>query len=189
MLVVLEVAKTGCRAWSPGALLPSIRIKARPTSRASCPTGRIVVVGARAARQRGDAIAQIQADLQGKPASNISRLVCPRRLKERTDYVACVVPAFEPGRLRGLGLVPDEDAPAMTTLAPAWNKAVAADVVLPVYHHWEFSTGPKGDFESLARRLRTPGSYKGTPVEAQLAAVGTMPMSVDDLLNGARRAS
>ena len=167
---------------SQGGLLPSIRVKAAdveselPDLADSWSWAHAQLVNENAA--------QIQADLQGKPASNISRLVCPRRLKERTDYVACVVPAFEPGRLRGLGLVTAEDSPAMTMLAPAWNKVLAADVVLPVYYHWEFSTSPKGDFESLARRLRTPGSYKGTPVEAQLAAVGTIPMAVDDLLNG-----
>jgi hypothetical protein len=105
-------------------------------------------------------------------------------LKESTDYVACVVPAFEPGRLRGIGRVPSENDAAMTTLAPAWKKDVPADVVLPVYYFWEFSTGPKGDFESLARRLRTPGSYKGTPVEEQLKTFGTIPMTVDNLLNG-----
>ena len=182
VLVVLEVAKTGLPRITPGALLPSVRIKAAdveaelPDLNESWSWAHSQLVN--------DNAAQIQSDLQGTPASNISRLVCPRRLKERSDYVACVVPAFEPGRLRGLGLVTDENAPAMTALAPAWNKALAADVVLPVYYHWEFSTSPKGDFESLARRLRTPGSYKGTPVEAQLAAVGTIPMSVDDLLNG-----
>ena len=183
VLVVLDVAKTGLPRMAQGALLPSVRIKAAdvgaelPDLNESWSWAHSQLVN--------DNAAQIQGDLQGKPVSNISRLVCPRRLKERTDYVACVVPAFEPGRLRGLGLVTDENAAAMTTLAPAWNKADAADVVLPVYYHWEFSTSPKGDFESLARRLRTPGSYKGTPVEAQLAAVGTIPMSVDDLLNGA----
>jgi hypothetical protein len=57
-------------------------------------------------------------------------------------------------------------------------------VDVAVYYHWEFSTSPKGDFESLARRLRTPGSYKGTPVEEQLKTVGTIPMEVDNLLNG-----
>lgn len=183
VLVVLEVAKTGRPRMAPGALLPSVRIKAADVA-AELPD--LAESWSWAHSQLvNDNAAQIQADLQGKPASNISRLVCPRRLRERCDYVACVVPAFEPGRLRGLGLVADENAPAMTTLAPAWNKAVQADVVLPVYYHWEFSTSPKGDFESLARRLRTPGSYKGTPLEAQLAAVGTIPMSVDDLLNGA----
>jgi hypothetical protein len=71
-----------------------------------------------------DDAGRIQADLQGKPNSNVSRLVCPRRLKELTDYVACVVPAFEPGRCAVLGHVPSEDDPRMTTLAPAWNKSV-----------------------------------------------------------------
>ncbi len=182
VLVVLDVTRTGLPRMAPGALLPSVRIKAADVA-AELPDLKDSWSWAHA-QLVNDNAAQIQADLQGKPASNVSRLVCPRRLKERSDYVACVVPAFMPGRLRGLGLVPDENADAMTTLAPAWNKAVAEDVVLPVYYHWEFSTSPKGDFESLARRLRTPGSYKGTPVEAQLAAVGTIPMSVDDLLNG-----
>jgi len=182
VLVVLDADKVARPAMAPGALLPSVRIKAAdvaselPDLSESWSWAHTQMVNENAA--------QIQSDLAGNPASNISRLVCPRRLKERMDYIACVVPAFEPGRLRGLGLVSDEAMPAMATLAPAWNKAVAADVVLPVYHSWEFSTGPKGDFESLARRLRTPGSYKGTPVEAQLEAVGTIPMSVDDLLNG-----
>jgi hypothetical protein len=182
VLVVLEVAKTGLPKMSSGALLPSIRIKAAdvaselPDLAESWSWAHAQLVN--------DNAAQIQSDLQAKPNSNISRLVCPRRLKELTDYVACVVPAFEPGRLRGLGQVPAEDDPKMTTLAPAWNRAVATDVVLPVYYSWEFSTSPKGDFESLARRLRTPASYKGTAVEQQLKTVGTIPMAVDNLLNG-----
>ena len=182
VLVVLEADKTGLPRFSPDTPLPSIRVKAADVA-TELPDLADSWSWAHSQLVNEDA-AQIQSDLQGKPNSNISRLVCPRRLKERTDYVACVVPAFEPGRLRGLGLVPGEDDPKMTTLAPAWNKSVAADVLLPIYYHWEFSTGPKGDFESLARRLRTPGSYKGTPIEAQLKTVGTIPMAIDDLLNG-----
>jgi len=183
VLIVVDQARTGLPRMSSSAPLPSIRIKADdvaselPDLSESWSWAHAQLVN--------DKEALIQADLQGKPNSNISRLVCPRRLKERTDYVACVVPAFEPGRLRGLGKVTNENDPAMTSLGPAWNKNAAGDVVLPVYHFWEFSTGPKGDFESLARRLRTPGSYKGTAVEQQLKAVGTIPMSVDNVLNGA----
>ncbi len=183
VLVVLDVAKTGLPRMSDGAPLPSIRIDATevenelPDLADSWSWAHAQLVN--------DSAAQIQADLQGRPSSNISRLVCPRRLKERTDYVACVVPAFEPGRLRGLGRVQEND-PSISTLAPAWERAADTEVVLPVYYHWEFSTGPKGDFESLARRLRTPGSYKGTPVEAQLKAVGTIPMSIDNILNGSQ---
>ena len=57
--------------------------------------------------------------------------------------------------------------------------------MLPVYYHWEFSTSPTGDFESLARRLRTPSSYKhDRSMQQLLANVGTVPMAVDNLLNG-----
>ena len=182
VLIVVEVAKTGRPRMAPGGLLPSLRIKGSDVA-SELPDLADSWSWAHSQLVNEDA-GQIQSDLQGKPNSNISRLVCPRRLKELTDYVACVVPAFEPGRRRGLGLVPGEDDPSMTTLAPAWNKNVATDVTLPVYYHWEFSTSPKGDFESLARRLRTPGSYKGTPIEEQLKNVGTIPMAVDNLLNG-----
>lgn len=89
--------------------------------------------------------------LAANPELNVSRLLCPRRLESQHDYVAALVPAFEHGRLAGLGQqVPDDD-----TTGPAWGAAggVGATVTLPVYFHWEFRTGPAGDFESLARRL------------------------------------
>ena len=35
----------------------------------------------------------------------------------------------------------------------AWTGPAPGDVTLPVYFHWEFATGPEGDFEALARRL------------------------------------
>ncbi|MEH1163950.1 hypothetical protein V6V47_01030 [Micromonospora sp. CPCC 205539] len=82
--------------------------------------------------------------------TGIARLMCPRLLASRTAYVAAVVPAFEPGRLSGLGLpLPDGD-----TIRPAWDTAVAGPVDLPVYHSWTFTTGDDGDFEALATRLR-----------------------------------
>ena len=62
-------------------------------------------------------------------------------------WFACLVPAFDAGVRRGLGQQPVADQP----LGPAWSDE--ADITLPLYFHWEFSTGPAGDFESLARRL------------------------------------
>ena len=156
VLIVVELAKTGTPRMSAGVAAAHHPREGAGRRAASCRIWRSRGRGRTRSSSNDDA-ARIQADLQGKPNSNVSRLVCPRRLKELTDYVACVVPAFEPGRLRGIGQVPAEDDPAMTTLAPAWNKNAPKDVVLPVYHFWEFSTSPKGDFESLARRLRTPG--------------------------------
>ncbi len=88
--------------------------------------------------------------LAAHPDLNVSRLICPRRLAPMRQYFACLVPAFDQGVLRGLGGTPDPAAP----LNPAWSISQPADLQLPVFYHWEFSTGPGGDFEELARRLR-----------------------------------
>jgi hypothetical protein len=100
----------------------------------------------------------IASALNGAPELSLSRLVCPRILAPGTDYIACVVPTFELGRKAGLGLpILDTDLTAVNALASAWSFAPAApaQVLLPVYYHWEFRTGQGGDFESLARRLTT----------------------------------
>lgn len=87
--------------------------------------------------------------LDAEPHRVGSRLLCPRRLEPLRDYVACVVPAFEAGRRAGLGLSEGGD------LAPAWDvDAAPTSIRLPVYYHWEFSTGAAGDFEALARLLQ-----------------------------------
>ena len=85
-------------------------------------------------------------------ALNLSRLVCPRKLEPDTDYIACVVPAFETGRRAGLGLALD----GAGELTPAWqiNGSEPANITLPVYHHWEFRAGAPVDFESLVRLLK-----------------------------------
>lgn len=91
--------------------------------------------------------------LAAAPTLNVSRLLCPRRLQPGQQYVACVVPAFGAGVYRGLtGTQPTPTGAA--TLAPAWHITAPVDLVLPVYFHWEFSTGPAGDFEELARKLQ-----------------------------------
>jgi hypothetical protein len=183
VLVVLDVAKCGRPKMKGQAPLPQIRIAAADVLAELPPLGESwswahAQVVSEAASNTG-----IQADLQKDPRSNVSRLVSPRRLEPRKDYVACVVPAFEPGRLRGLGLAGDGSSAAMQTLAPAWNTATVADVTLPVYHHWAFSTSDAGDFESLARRLQTPKKWKNNAeIMALLGNVGTAPMAVDPLI-------
>ncbi|MBK5224232.1 MAG: hypothetical protein JJE52_15440, partial [Acidimicrobiia bacterium] len=104
-------------------------------------------------------------DLTERPDNTVSRLLCPRRLRESTAYYAALVPAFDAGRAAGLG----QDV-ADATLGPAWDRAtVGTRVELPVYYHWEFTTGRAGDFESLARRL-TPRPLPPT--------VGSAPMFI-----------
>lgn len=91
------------------------------------------------------------AELDADPDRNLSRLVCPRRLKAETRYLACVVPAFDLGVARGLG-----QAVTATVVRPAWDLATVADITLPVYYFWEFSTAVEDDIESMARRLHGP---------------------------------
>ncbi|MFC5830966.1 hypothetical protein [Nonomuraea insulae] len=92
--------------------------------------------------------------LRTNPDSACSRLICPRRLRPDTAYEAFLVPAFESGRLAGLGLDPNL---APGALYSAWGPPYANRPVpgqLPYYHRWSFSTGDAGDFEFLVRLLR-----------------------------------
>jgi hypothetical protein len=86
----------------------------------------------------------------GARPPGISRLLCPRLLRSRTTYIAAVVPAFEPGRLSGLGLT----VPDTPSMQPAWDTAKPGALDLPVYHSWTFTTGDDGDFEALVSRLQ-----------------------------------
>lgn len=89
--------------------------------------------------------------LSTRPELSVSRLLSPRLLESNTEYIACVVPAFEPGRLAGLGNAPDVNA----ALAPAWKVGPAlGSVTLPVYYSWEFRAGEREDFESIVSRLQ-----------------------------------
>jgi hypothetical protein len=105
------------------------------------------------------------AALDGDPRLSVSRLICPRHLEPFTRYLAAVVPAFDVGRLAGVG---DEvtDA-AEAKLEPAWQPG--GEAVLPVYYSFHFRTGEEADFESLARRL------EGRPLPL---GVGTRPLDV-----------
>ena len=60
------------------------------------------------------------------------------------------LPAFESGRLAGLGLDPSQ-APSAT--ASAWSSNGADADSFPVYFRWRFRTGTIGDFEYLVRLL------------------------------------
>lgn len=85
-----------------------------------------------------------------RPELSVARLLCPRRLEAHTEYLACVVPTFEVGRRAGLNLPP----PASATLAPAWpNAEDPSRIALPVYHHWQFRTGAREDFETIVDRM------------------------------------
>ncbi|GAB3009722.1 hypothetical protein GCM10027051_08590 [Niabella terrae] len=78
----------------------------------------------------------------------ICRLLSPRKLEVNKAYRAFVVPAFETGRLAGLGM----DPAATDAQQPAWNSG-AVNLEFPVYYQWYFRTGANEDFESLVKML------------------------------------
>ncbi|MFB9237863.1 hypothetical protein ACFFWC_20255 [Plantactinospora siamensis] len=100
------------------------------------------------------ALPALAAVLAGNADNANARLLCPRRLAPDTNYHAFLVPAFETGRLAGLGLDP---AGAPAALHPGWGVDYPGQPLpgtLPYYHRWFFTTGSGGDFESLVRLLR-----------------------------------
>lgn len=78
----------------------------------------------------------------------ICRLMSPRKLEPDTAYYAFVVPAFETGRLAGLG----QDTKDIDAQKPSWDQA-SSNPKLPIYYEWYFRTGKNEDFESLVKLL------------------------------------
>lgn len=129
---------------------------------------------------------QAEALNREHPERTLSRLLCPRRLKARTSYYACVVPTFKVGVETGLGspdgnldTLLDDGSPKPVALEPAWHSGDDA-VTLPVYYHWEFSTGDEGDFESLAARL-TPRTLLSIGVGNRVATANGLGYDLPDV--------
>jgi hypothetical protein len=120
------------------------------------------------------------------PGNVISRLLCPRRLDQATSYTAFLVPAFEIGRLAGLG----NDVSQIST-APAWNPQSGSGLQLPVYYQFSFHTSEQGDFESLVRRLRpqkltaSVGQRSVDATQAVPSVTLTQPFQLSGALVGA----
>ncbi|MBT8185524.1 MAG: hypothetical protein KJN76_11840, partial [Eudoraea sp.] len=101
---------------------------------------------------------EVNTMLDQDPDTGISRLVCPRKLTKSTAYSAFLLPAFETGRLVGLG----ESISGIKAQEPSWRKSSDGTVTLsatrpgafPVYYQWQFHTGQFGDFESLVSILK-----------------------------------
>ena len=87
--------------------------------------------------------------LNQNPDLAYSRLICPRRLVEKTAYHAFLVPVFESGRLAALG----ENPNAVSVSQKAWSDSTIPQA-MPYFHRWYFRTGAVGDFEYLVRLLK-----------------------------------
>ena len=108
------------------------------------------------------------------------RLLAPRHLAPNTSYIACLVPTLKATALAGLGHPQADITAALNAPQPnfAWAPSDSA-VELPAYLHWEFSCGPAGDFESLARSLHevaVDASFGSRPLDLGLAGPG-MPVT------------
>ncbi|MEO8153874.1 MAG: hypothetical protein ABI605_12445 [Rhizobacter sp.] len=174
VLIVVRAQDGVAITNAPDAPLPMLRIAAPARPADELPDLVESWAWAHGQAASGDAgEAAIGAALGGAPQLSLSRLLCPRLLAPNTDYIACVVPAFELGRRVGLGLpVTDADLIGANALAPAWSLATPAplEVQLPVYVRWSFRTGVSGDFESLARRLVPQPAPQG---------LGQRPIAID----------
>lgn len=93
---------------------------------------------------------QARQKITGDPGLFTARLISPRLLTSNEEYIACLVPTFERGRLAGLG----QDPANVDALTPAWDSASSASVELPVYFSWRFRTGSIASFEQAARLLQ-----------------------------------
>ena len=112
----------------------------------------------------------VQSILNANPDLAYSRILSPRLLDIDTTYDAFVIPAFESGRLAGLGSDP---AAAPAALASAWSSYAGQKEPqnFPYYYRWSFTTGDRGDFRYLVSLL-TP-----QPVDP---SVGTREFDVQD---------
>jgi hypothetical protein len=139
----------------------------------------------------------LKTDMRTRPERSLSRLLCPRILRPNTDYIACVVPAFDLGRKAGLGEeIKDTELTAADALTAAWSftPTPPTSVRLPVHYHWRFRTGEGGDFESLVRLLRAvpaPNGLGKRPMDISEPGFGLPTPFPDDALlslEGALRA-
>lgn len=116
------------------------------------------------AQVTGDTSGDLTETFTSRSDATVSRLICPRNLEPSTAYVAAVVPTFEAGRKVGLGEDPPSGGDSNgSTFELAWGSDGTFQDPLPAYHHWEFETSEKGDFEFLVRKLEpedlTSGDY------------------------------
>jgi len=94
--------------------------------------------------------------LSYNPDKGISRLLCASKLEEDAHYTVFLLPAFEIGRLSGLG----QSTEGSFIDDISWNKGATE---FPIYHQWDFFTSKQGgNFKELADKLHLTADYNFT---------------------------
>ena len=91
------------------------------------------------------------AHVSAHPEDGVSRLFCSRKLLSETKYTVFLVPAFELGRLAGLG-EPFQGKASLDRLSFEGNPVSRT---FPVYYQWSFTTGSLKFMEKAAVRFRS----------------------------------
>lgn len=127
------------------------------------------------ASQAGAAISEV---VQRNPDLALSRLISPRKLSGNTHYHAFLVPAYETGRLAGLG----QSTANVPAQQASWKLAgSSANIDMPFYYTWEFSTGSSGDFQTLVSKLtpQTESNNTGREMDLSDPGLGLHPTNSD----------
>ena len=99
----------------------------------------------------GRNLSYLKEKIAKQPGYAVSRLLCARKLEEKTKYAAFIVPTYQLGLEAALGI---EDSDNDRTHL-SWTKdTILENKEIPYYFRWDFRTGYKGDFEEVARRIQ-----------------------------------
>lgn len=153
-LVVLEEAEFE-RRFLPGSPLPVITNGRLPIAfPPASETWAWAHVQANKPLLAGSEATELQNLVHENPNLASARLICPRRLKANTRYTAFLLPAFEQGRLAGLGASAERILGEDIQL-PSWGAHQNDEYqqLWPVYFEWDFQTSDLADFEYLVRRI------------------------------------
>lgn len=126
------------RRNDPDKLPPWLVLLVGTASEIQIQGGIITSIRAEVLKQHDLGASHLWAHTQHDGHSEIARILSPRLLEAQHEYMAVLVPAFDPEG------------------QPMWTAAGELRHVLPAFHYWRFWTAEAGDFETLATALKIP---------------------------------
>jgi hypothetical protein len=113
---------------------------------------------------------QLGGTVGRNPDLALSRIICPRKPDPNSTFHAFLVPAYETGRLAGLG----QDTAGIIAQKPSWQRSNLGNIPfdMPYYYTWSFKTDDNGDFEKLVRAIKVRSVAANSAREMDLTAPG-----------------